>query len=450
MSDDPSSGDDGDGLDVPQWVAAGSRRPDGGRGRRAGPSAEAGADRSTGRRASGPPTREAAVDQRPSPPGAAGHALADDPDDDGYGAFLDFEGADGRDYVRLPRRPGVLRRMVFGAGLVVVLGVIAVTAAGWWVLRQIDPPGPPGDAVTVTIEEGQSAAEIAELLDEAGVVSNGRLFREYLRFRGAGDRAFQAGPYAFSRSSSMSEALSVLEQGPGAAAVFALTIPEGLHLDQIAEVMAGVSWFSPEDIAQALHGNVVRSPFQPAEVTTLEGLVFPDTYEVAEGSAPLDAVRLAVEQLGTVAAELGLEQRAAELGYSPYQVLTIASLIEREARVPEDRAKIARVIYNRIEADMRLDIDATVLYALGRTTGPLTETDLQFDSPYNTRLYPGLPPTPIAAPGRASIEAALHPEPGDWLYYVLTDEAGRHYFTADYDDFLGAIEDAYDRGLVQG
>ncbi|MPY95114.1 MAG: endolytic transglycosylase MltG [Acidimicrobiia bacterium] len=457
MTDEPRGGrDGGDDLDVPQWVAAGGRgqrpptsgeeQPAARERPRPAPGGHADERRGTGERGGAGPGRGGDVVPGGEPDDAAD--AADEDLDDGYGPFLDFDGADGRDYVRLPRRPGALRRVVFGAGLVVLLAVVTATAAGWWVLRQIDPAGPPGEAVTVTIEEGQSAQEIADLLDDAGVVSHARLFREYLRFRGAGDRAFQAGPYAFNRSSSMGEALAVLEHGPGQPAAYQLTMPEGLRVEEMAGVLSNVPWFTPEAVDEAVLGNVVRSRFQPAEVATLEGLVFPDTYQVEEGMTPVDAVTRAVGQLDAVATELSLEQRAAELGYTPYQVLTIASLIEREASVPEDRAKVARVIYNRIGAEMRLDIDATVVYALGGKTGPLTQSDLETDSPYNTRLYPGLPPTPIAAPGRASIEAALSPEPGDWLYYVLADSDGRHYFTEDYDDFLAAVEEAHEKGLL--
>lgn len=461
MTEDPKGGGDGDGLDVPQWVSASEPRARRGDRATGAPGAAQGDRTAAPSRSTAAPheptgprrPNEPLPSPRPARPGDRGGpgdqgGPTDDGDDDGYGPFLDFDGADDRDYVRLPRRPGVIRRVLLGAGVAAVLVVLAVTAGGWWVLRQIDPPGPPGDALTVTIEAGSSAQEIAEQLEEVAVVGNARLFREYLRFRGAGDRAFQAGPYTFNRSSSMSEALAVLEQGPAPVALHNLTMPEGLRIEEIAQVMGNVAWFAPQDVDQALRGNVVRSPFQPPEITTLEGLVFPDTYEVAEGTTPVQAVQTAVDQLGVVAGELGLEARAAELGYTPYQILIIASLIEREARVPEDRAKIARVIYNRIGADMRLDIDATVVYALGGKTDPLTQSDLEIDSPYNTRRFPGLPPTPIAAPGRASIDAALNPEPGAWLYYVLADEDGHHYFTEDYDDFLGAVDEAYEKGLI--
>jgi UPF0755 protein len=126
----------------------------------------------------------------------------------------------------------------------------------------------------------------------------------------------------------------------------------------------------------------------------------------------------------------------------------IASMIEREARVPEERPMIARVVYNRLRDGMTLGIDATVIYALGRHTDVLTRSDLEIDSPYNTRRFAGLPPTPIASPGRESLEAALNPAPGDWLYYVIADEDGRHTFTENYRDFERAVAEARSKGLL--
>jgi UPF0755 protein len=368
--------------------------------------------------------------------------------DDGYAPFVDFDDEQHRGYVRLPRRPGRFRRVVLSMGVLAVIALLGVAAGGWWVLRQIDPGGTPGPAISVTIPEGASVGGIATLLHKQGVIGNNRIFKEYVRFKGEGaDGRFQAGRYTFNRHSSMAEALAALRKGPVPLAFAQVTFPEGLRLTDIAARMTkGVNWFAPDRVQIALTS--VRSTYQPSDSTNLEGLVFPDTYRFAEGTDEQAAVTKIVAQFEQVAKDVQLDAGAARLGYTPYQVVTIASLIEREARVPEDRGKIARVIYNRLGADMRLDIDASTAYAVNAEGRALTQADLDVDSPYNTRRFKGIPPSPIAAPGRASLEAALHPTDGDWLYYVLANADGRHYFTNNLSDFNRAVAKAGADGLL--
>jgi UPF0755 protein len=359
-----------------------------------------------------------------------------------------FEGYDERNHVRVPRRRHLMRRLMLGAGALVVMALVVAAGAGFWVFRQIDPPGGPGDAVTVVVPEGASAATIADLLDQSGVIGSSLIFREYIKVKGDGaDGDFLPGSYAMHRDSSMAEALAQLLKGPIPPVTAQVTFPEGLRLTDIGPRLAtGVPWFTQEGVDAALGS--VRSAYQPPDVNTLEGLLFPDTYTFPEHSTEQEAVTKMAQQLEAVGREIDLAGRGAKLGFTPYQIVTIASMIEREAVVPEDRGKIARVIYNRIGADMRLDIDATVLYALGDVQRTLNASDLEIDSPYNTRLHTGLPPTPIAAPGRASLEAALSPTPGDWLYYVVADADGRHYFTDSLSDFNDAVAEAENNGLI--
>ncbi|MGH9193023.1 MAG: endolytic transglycosylase MltG, partial [Acidimicrobiales bacterium] len=174
---------------------------------------------------------------------------------------------------------------------------------------------------------------------------------------------------------------------------------------------------------------------------------------VEEGDTEAIVIQRMVAQLDSTLTELDIEGRAQALGLTPYQLLTVASLIEEEAGTDEDRPRVARVIYNRLAEEMPLQIDATSCYVKNEPGGcRLTEADLASDSPYNTRNRQGLPPTPIASPGRASIEAALNPADGDWLFYVLDAEAddGSHFFTADIDEFNQARARCREAGLGCG
>jgi UPF0755 protein len=339
---------------------------------------------------------------------------------------------------------------VFSLGLVVAFFLVGVAAATWWVYRQIDPPGPPGEVVSIVVPEGADGSALADILEDNGIIADARIFRQYIRLRGRETAGrFQAGTYEFARNSSIAEALGALEKGPAAVPALRVTIPEGLRVPDMLDLIAdAVPWFDRAVLQELTDSLAVPSGLRPEALGTYEGVLFPDTYEVQEGTTEAQFLETLARQAERVAAEVGLEAKAARLGVSPYQAIVIASLIERETRIAEERPRVARVIYNRIAQDMRLDIDATVLYALGRTSGEITASDLEVDSPYNTRRYKGIPPTPIAAPGRASLEAALDPEPGNWLFYVLEDAEGRHYFTEDFADFNRAVARAAEAGLL--
>jgi UPF0755 protein len=178
---------------------------------------------------------------------------------------------------------------------------------------------------------------------------------------------------------------------------------------------------------------------QVTDVTTLEGLLFPATYFLYEGEG---ADRLIEDQLAAFTNKTSTLpwEKAAALGVTPYQIVIIASLIEKECSVAEERAMVARVVYNRLAQAMPLGIDATVRYAVNKWTEPLTDADLSVASPFNTRVNMGLPPSPICNPGEAALRAALEPVDGDWLYYVLKDTTGNHFFTSSYEEFLQAKE----------
>jgi UPF0755 protein len=285
------------------------------------------------------------------------------------------------------------------------------------------------------------------LLAEKDVITSARIFRLYLRVKGGGP--FQAGLYRLRARSSMGDVLQVMEGGPALPPATNLTIPEGLVLEQVAKRVDKLPNLSEGAFLAAIAGGQVRSRYQPAGQSSLEGLLFPDTYRIEEREDEVAVLRRMVSTLDDVAASLGYDQAKARTGYAAYEVLTVASLIEAEAKDDSDRAKIARVIYNRLAERMPLGIDATFYFVLPleRRGTSLRRSDLDRAGPYNTRQNAGLIPTPIALPGRASLEAALSPEDGDWLFYVLKDHR-THAFSTDYNQFLRDKRAAQEKGLI--
>ena len=331
--------------------------------------------------------------------------------------------------------PAARRRRPWLKVILALAGLAALTAlvGGIWLARQINPPGEPGPEIRVAIQPGTSVAGIAAILERDGVLSSAQVFRVYLKAKGA--ESFQAGEYELRRSMGMGPALDVLQDGPEIA--FArLTIPEGFTLTEMAEVIGKLPGRSGARFLElASKSNTIRSRYQPASVTTLEGLLFPDTYLVTDKEDEAAIIRRLLGRFDEVAAEVGLDAGPRPAGLDPYETIVAASLVETEGKVADDRPLIASVIENRLERGMRLQIDATVLYALGRHKSRVLFKDLEVDSPYNTYKVDGLPPTPIGAPGRAALEAMLDPADEDYLYYVLIDKDGRHAFAETPAEF---------------
>lgn len=352
--------------------------------------------------------------------------------------------ADRRGSRRGRRRGGGHRVVVVLAAALALVGLVFGLFA-LWVQRRIDPSGGPGTEVAITIPEGATTSDIADLLDGEDVVSDARVFRYYVALQGGGP--FQAGEYVLAENSAMGEVVDVLDEGPEQR-FDRLTVPEGLTFDEVVGKVGELERFSGDRFRQMAEDGTVRSRYLPAGVDVLEGVLFPDTYQIAETEDEEAVLGRMVQTFDQVASEIGYDRALAATGRSPYEVIIVASLVEAEAKVDADRAKIARVIYNRLEKDIPLGIDATIYYALGRKGGSLTQSDLAVNSPYNTREVMGLPPTPVAIPGRASLEAALNPEPGAWVFYVLADESGVHAFSETSDQFARDKAEAQSKGLI--
>jgi UPF0755 protein len=292
-----------------------------------------------------------------------------------------------------------------------------------------------GDPVEVAIQPGWNAERIAGELERVRVVRSASVFRVFMRIRGVG-ADLKAGEYRLRRSMPYTELVAALEDGPEVR--FArLVIPEGLTLQQTAERVGKATHISEKDFLKEATPATVRPEILPRNLRSLEGFLYPDTYFVTEKESAADLVRRLVEEFEARTADLDWQR--AKSGLDPYEVLIVASMIEEEAKADDERVKISAVIHNRLEKDMKLEIDATVQYAVGDYSGePLAQSQIDFDSPYNTRLYAGLPPGPVDSPRVSSIEAALEPADTDDLFYVLTPDCRHHFFTSDYDEFLEA------------
>ena len=322
--------------------------------------------------------------------------------------------------------------------LLVILAILALPAFLWLrsvgLLKASDPSG----RVTVTIPKGAGTSEIGDLLAEKGVVSSALGFRIALYLEGtAGD--IQAGKYTLSRGLSAKDALAELLEGPEAPEIVEVTFPEGSWLEQFADIYASASGRDRQEFIDLATSGDIRSKWQPESIDTLEGLLFPATYEFAGKDDTRDVVRRLVDEFEDRFGDAGGEQATRSLGITPYEAVIVASMIEAEAFIDSERPKIASVIYNRLDEGIPLGIDATIIYALGERGRDLTDEDLAIDSPYNTREVVGLPPTPIGSPGEASLEAALHPADTNLFYYVLADCEGRHAFSETYEEFQANV-----------
>jgi UPF0755 protein len=350
------------------------------------------------------------------------------------------------------RRGRLTRRGRIVFGMLAVFLVVGL-GAGLWVLRQVNPGGGPGQKVAVDIVPGTSAAAVADRLEAEGVITSAQIFRLYLKVKG-GAGNIQAGEYELRRNLSMGDAQAALRHGPSIK-FDRLTIPEGLTLEQIADRVGALPGRSRDRFLAAAKSGAVRSKWQPPGHNNLEGLLFPDTYLVTDKEDDTAILRRLVSRFDQVADEVGLGS-AAGLGQggqvtlpslSPYQLIVAASLVESEAKVKEDRPLIASVISNRLQKGMKLQIDATVLYAIGHKDKVLY-SDLEVDSPYNTYRIDGLPPTPISAAGKPSLEAMLHPATTTYLYYVLSDKNGKHAFATTPAEFEALKAEARRKGLI--
>ncbi|WP_432479161.1 endolytic transglycosylase MltG [Nocardioides sp. GXQ0305] len=336
-------------------------------------------------------------------------------------------------------------------GCLAVLVALAVVVGGLWfgINRGVDfirdqfadpadYPGPGTGKVFFEVEEGDSIAAMGRGLKDEGVVASVEAFINAAE-ADPESTTIQVGFYKMQKELPAEDALEVLLD-PENILKNTVTVPEGLRVDDILPILAKKTDFSVEQYQKVLD-NPAKLGLPDYAEGEAEGYLFPSTYDFGPQETPTTILTAMVDRWRQSAEESDLEARAEELGYTPHELMTVASLVESEAAREEDRGKVARVIYNRLtgdETDGLLQIDATVNYAADNDLGavPTTE-DLEIDSPYNTYQNRGLPPGPIEAPGDAAIAAAADPTDGDWYYYVTVNlRTGETKFAETYDEFL--------------
>jgi UPF0755 protein len=317
-----------------------------------------------------------------------------------------------------------------------VVALAAAVIALWFLFSLFQPfKGGGSGTVAVDIPRGASSGAIGTLLADRGVISSGFFFK--LRAALAGKRSqLESGHFQLRHDMSYGAVLDALTSRQGSAPQITVTIPEGLSRTEIAAVAkhAGVTG---DYVRASLHSHLLKPSAYgaPAGVRTLEGFLFPATYDLLPGDPASKLVNAQLTAFKSALAKVDLG-RARSKRLTTYDVLTIASMVEREAQLASERPLIAAVIYNRLHDGMLLGIDATIRYAINDYIRPLTVSDLSLASPYNTRLHKGLPPTPIGNPGLASIEAAAHPANVPYLYYVVKPGAcGQHAFSSTFTQF---------------
>ncbi len=362
---------------------------------------------------------------------------------------------------RSPRSWRPVKVLVYTVGWLMVVGLLVLGAVGYWYVQRANPDGDAGAPVSFTVHDDDTLETLSLRLKDERFISDAPLFRWYVERNGGLE--ILPGYYQIRPNDHMGNVLAVLRTPPSQTYT-KVTFPEGYTYTRMAERLASkVSRLSSADFIATATAGQVRSKYQPPGVNSLEGLLFPDTYQVSNSESEAQVVERMVALMERVGGQEDIDTRSAELDRSPYEILIIASMIEREAKLDVDRAKIARVIYNRLYLGMPLQVDATLYY---QQDSELDFSQLKaIDTPYNSYLYAGLPPTPIANPGRASLQAALHPannpSQGDpicrglpqqipciYVYYVVSDENGAHAFAATLEQHDANVQRARELGLL--
>lgn len=337
----------------------------------------------------------------------------------------------------------ISKKMLVVGGCI-VLSLILLFSVLTWYKSQFDTSGPQGAEVTVEVPEGMTLNKFSGTLAKDGIVPTALGLRIYVKFHDA--PPLQAGEYVFHKNSTPEQAIDDIKKGPKQA-TDRLVVPEGFRLKQIAERVGRIPGFSSQKFLDIANSGTIRSAYQSADSKSLEGFLFPDTYLLSSRDTETTLLERMRNEFDSTVKAMGIDRSDRAIGHSPFETVIIASLIEAEAKTDVDRGKISQVIENRLNQKMPLQIDATVLYALGNTKNTLTDKDKKFPNGYNTYWGVGLPDGPICMPGKKSIQAALAPTPGPWLYYVVSDAQGNHTFSVTREEHDKAAAEARAKGL---
>ncbi len=322
--------------------------------------------------------------------------------------------------------------------IIVILLIVAIVA-GLCGYRWLTAPVTLAEETVVTVEEASATGAIGALLKENGVIRSELGFKLEVRKKNA-DGDLKPGTYHFKGENSVGDVVDALVSGPAISGV-KVTIPEGYNQKQIIDTLAEAGVCSEAEFLEAAaNGDFGYGYLPPAgDSLRLQGFLFPETYYFAEGDSAENVIAAMLAEFDKNYTD-EMHQYLKDTGRTTYQWLTMASIVEKEAVVAEDRPIIAGVFYNRLEQGMALQSCATIQYALGEVKPVLSIADTQIDSPYNTYTHTGLPPGPIASPGVESMQAALHPAETDCLYFVAKPN-GAHIFSKTYEEHMKAKAD---------
>jgi UPF0755 protein len=327
------------------------------------------------------------------------------------------------------------RRILFIAagGVLLILGILA-----YGLIYAMTPPAGEVSSKTITLRKGMTFRQIALSLEREGVLEGVTRFILLGRIFNAGHQV-KAGEYCFNLPVSPWHVLRKITRGQ--IKTYTITIPEGYTLSQIADLLDSDGIVSKEDFLREASSAEMLSRYH-IEGSDLEGYLFPDSYAWSKDSDPAAVIQFFLRRFRQVYTS-EMAQRAASLDLSERDVLTIASIVERETSDPRERPLVSAVIHNRLRKGIRLQSDPTVIYGIPDFNGNLTRENLKQYTPYNTYLVPGLPPGPICNPGLSSIKAALYPSPVDYLYFVSKND-GTHHFSRTLEEHERAV-DKYQR-----